>query len=134
MAKYIPAITAIDVDDRYTKSLAAFGGWNPSTKKASTLKFADMVTARNKGADLSPGFYALDTLALAIESGALDENNLSTMLSGADLDALCDELADMAESWVNDRHFHALAALLGDFEEQLNSYPNIGDALRETFG
>lgn len=133
MAGYTPAITAIEVDKDYNSNHTAFGGWNPETKKISKIHFLKMMTALNGGAALSPPFYAMDTMTLAIEAGALDEKNFREMLSRADLDALCDELANMEEPWVNDRHFHAMATVLGPFEEQLNSYPNIAEALRETF-
>ncbi len=133
MAAYAPAITSIEVDEGYKNSLSAFGGWNPETKKISQLQFVKMVTAYNQGAALSPSFFAMDNMTLAIEAGALNEKNFHEMLSGADFDALCDELVDMEEAWVNDRHFHAIAAILGYFEEQLNTYPNIGVALREAF-
>ena len=133
MAGYTPAITAIEVDTSYNSNVTEFGGWNPETKKISKLHFVKMMTSFNGGAALSPQFYAMDTVALAIEAGALNEKNFHELLSGADLDALCDELVELDMAWVNDRHFHALATVLGHFEEQLNTYPNIGVALRETF-
>ena len=94
MAGYTPAITAIEVDKDYNSNRTAFGGWNPETKKITKIHFLKMMTALNGGAALSPPFYAMDTMTLAIEAGALDEKNFREMLSRADLDALCDELAD----------------------------------------
>lgn len=136
MPAYTPAVTPIDIDKSYNNALAAFGGWDPMTKKLSRLNFVKMLSACDEGRveAQNPAFYAMDTMALAIEAGALDENNFHEMLSGDDLDALCDKLRDELDiAWVNDRHFHALGTVLGHFEEQLYTYPSISEALRETF-
>jgi hypothetical protein len=133
MAGYTPAITRIEINDLYKKNFAAFGGWDPEAKKVKKLQFAKMMKAYTEDMSLCAPAYAMDTIALAVEAGELDEESFNKLLKGADLEALCDGLADYEEWWVNERHFHAMATLMGYFEEQLNTYPNIGEALRENF-
>ena len=75
----------------------------------------------------------VDNITAAVEAGLVDDETFfeDFFASMEEIQALVERLNDMEHWWVNERHYHAMSALLDNSEEDCTTYEKIGDALLE---
>jgi hypothetical protein len=102
-------------------NLTRHGGYDPVTRTMTPLHHLDQ---------LDRAQFVLDSIAAAFEQDLFNARDFLAICFATrhDWREFLDELEKFDEYWVNERHFYAFHALLGD-ETACKSYPRIAKAL-----
>jgi len=90
--------------------------------------------AKLAATDNDPQRWALDSITLAVEAGAIDTDGFveQAFATRADFEAFCIALCDFYW-WLNDRHMFAFRSLVGDVS-YVDTYAHLGESLAQKFG
>ncbi len=126
---YKPHPSVIWLDAEGYRENRSFGGWDTKEQSLIPMEYAYLAAM-----DKDPKRWALDSITLAVEAGAIDTDTFvaQAFATPADFEAFCTALGDF-DLWVNDRHKYAFRSLVGDVS-RVDTYARLGEGLTKKFG
>jgi len=126
---YKPHPSVIWVDAEGYRENGRFGGWETKKQSLIPMEYAYLAATDNDSQR-----WALDSITLAIEAGAIDTDTFvaQAFATPADFEAFCTALSDF-DWWLNDRHKNAFRSLVGDVS-RVDTYAHLSEGLVKKFG